>query len=138
GKRCAGAEWLRKIGRASVNTLRIPSSKVSATPLLVCGSNRVFRSRRGMPERCNAMRSRSKVLGGYDNTDPVSSMLWNVKIARMVKSMKALGSSDRGDVREITLNVALRCIQSQKTIPRAKGKVFAQSRLVDYPCQRSA
>jgi hypothetical protein len=61
-------------------------------------------------------------------------MLWNVKIARMMTSMKPLGSSDRGDVSEVTLDVALRCIQAQKTVAGAKGKAFAQSGLVDYSC----
>jgi hypothetical protein len=60
----------------------------------------------------------------------VSSMLWKVKIARMMASMKALSSSDRGNVSQISFDVTLRRIQPQKALARTKGKTLAQSRFI--------
>ena len=57
-------------------------------------------------------------------------MLWNDKIARMMPSLKSLGSSDRGDVSEIIFDMTLRCIQPQEALARAKSKTLAQCGLI--------
>lgn len=95
---------------ASVNTVRIPSSNVMVTPHPVSGRNSVSRSTTGMSQRSRALTSLAKLLAGYDSTEPLSSMLWNVRMIRKAVSMQSLGVSDRVYMSQIALEMALRRI----------------------------
>src|SRR5262249_50997619 len=59
-------------------------------------------------------------------------MLWKVKIARMMTSMKAFNTPDLANVGEIIFDVTLTCVKTQKAFARTTSKALAQSWLIHH------
>lgn len=117
--RWAGAEWLRRIGRALANTLHIPSSNVSATPVLVSGGSGVSRSRIGIPERSSASSSRPKIFGGSDRPTRYRRCRGMSGWRARHPAMEFFGGSNRLHMSQIAFNVTLRRIPPQIALARA-------------------